>query len=74
MRTTVDLPDELFRDLKLKSAREGLTLKRLIVRALETNVHDAPAPKPRRISGPLIHCKSKKPIALTNAEIEDLLT
>jgi hypothetical protein len=73
VRTTVDLPDELFRDLKLKSVREGVTLKRLIVTALESQVHQVPARKPRRIRGPLIHCKSKKPIALTNAEIEDLL-
>ena len=73
MRTTVDLPDELFRDLKLKSAREGVTLKQLILTALESPLHAAPGPKPRRIRGPLIHCKSKHPIALTNAEIEDLL-
>jgi hypothetical protein len=73
MRTTVDLPDELFRDLKVKSARQGVTLKQLIVKALESQIHDASAPAPRRIRGPLIHCKSKKPIALTNAEIEDLL-
>lgn len=74
VRTTVDIPDELFRDLKLKSAREGVTLKRLIVKALEAHIHDAPARQRRRIRGPLIRCKSKKPIALTNAEIEDLLT
>ena len=74
MRTTVDLPDELFRDLKLKSAREGVTLKQLIVAALESHVHNVQSRKPRRIRGPLIRCKSKKPIALTNAEIEDLLT
>jgi len=74
MRTTVDLPDELFRDLKLKSAREGVTLKQLVVRALELQIHDSEERKPRRIRGPLVHCKSKKPIALTNAEIEDLLT
>ena len=73
VRTTVDLPDELFRDLKLKSAREGVTLKQLIVKALESHIRDVQVRKPRRIRGPLIRCKSKKPIALTNAEIEDLL-
>ena len=73
VRTTVDLPDELFRDLKLKSAREGVTLKQLIIKALESQVQEVPGPKTRRIRGPLIRCKSKKPIALTNAEIEDLL-
>ena len=74
MRTTVDLPDELFRDLKLKSAREGVTLKQLIVKALESHIHNVQGRKPRRIRGPLIRCKSAKPIALTNAEIENLLT
>jgi len=74
MRTTVDIPDELFRDLKLKSAREGVTLKQLIVKALESQIHDSSGRKSSRIRGPLIRCKSKKPIALTNAEIEDLLT
>jgi hypothetical protein len=74
MRTTVDIPDELFRDLKLKSAREGVTLKQLIVKALESQIHEAPGRQPHRIRGPLIRCKSKQPIALTNAEIEDLLT
>jgi hypothetical protein len=28
----------------------------------------------RKAKAPLIHCKSKRPIALTNAEIEDLLS
>jgi hypothetical protein len=74
VRTTVDIPDELFRDLKLKSARECVTLKQLIVAALESHIQDVPTRKPRRIRGPLIRCKSNKPIALTNAEIEDLLT
>jgi predicted nucleic acid-binding protein len=74
MCTTFDLPDELFRDLKLKSAREGVTLKQLIVGALESHIRDVQVRKPRRIRGPLIRCKSKKPIALTNAKIEALLT
>ena len=42
--------------------------------ALESQVRETPGRKPRRIHGALIHCKSKKPIALTNAEIEALLT
>jgi hypothetical protein len=74
MRTTVELPDELFRELKVKSAREGVPLKHLIIRALEMNIRPPVERKPVRLTGPLIHCKSKKPITLTNAEIEALLT
>jgi hypothetical protein len=73
VRTTVDLPDELFRELKLKSAREGASLKRLIVEALESQFYYASRHKPRRIRGPLIRCKSAKLITLNNAEIEGLL-
>jgi hypothetical protein len=73
VRTTIDLPDELIRDLKLKSVSEGLTLSQLIIKALEAHVHPTQGRKPRRIRSPLIRCKSKTPIALTNREIEALL-
>ena len=73
MRTTVDLPDDLFRQLKIKAATDGMSLKRLMVQALESEVR--PAAKPLyRVELPLVHSKGRKKINLTNAEIEDLLT
>jgi hypothetical protein len=57
-----------------KSARKGVTPKQRIVKVSESEINEAPRCKPHRIRGPLIHCKSKKPIHLTNAEIEGLLT
>ena len=35
MRTTVDLPDELFRELKTIAVRRGITLKELLRTAVE---------------------------------------
>ena len=35
MRTTLDLPDELFRQVKAKAAVEGLSLKELLRRYVE---------------------------------------
>ena len=35
MRTTIDLPDPVFRRLKASAALEGLSLKELILRAVE---------------------------------------
>lgn len=35
MRTTVDIPDPLYRKLKGKAAREGRSVKELILRGVE---------------------------------------
>ncbi len=78
MRTTIDLPDELFRDLKVRAARDGLKLKDLVARFVEAGLRDyAPAngSAPRRRSEfPIIRMASGQPLpALTNADIEDIL-
>jgi hypothetical protein len=38
MRTTIDIPDALFRQAKQQAAREGLTLRELVLRALRTHL------------------------------------
>lgn len=38
MRTTLDLPDELFKKAKLKAVGEGVPLKVIVTRALEKEV------------------------------------
>jgi hypothetical protein len=43
MRTTLDLPDALFRRAKQAAAREGLTLRALVVRALTAYLGGKPA-------------------------------
>lgn len=35
MRTTIDLPDKLLKQAKIKAVQEGITLKQLFVRCLE---------------------------------------
>ena len=34
MRTTVDIPDAIYRELKVRAAREGTTIKALILRGV----------------------------------------
>lgn len=66
-------PDEIFHELELESVSEDVTLKGPIVTALESQAQEPATVKPRRIRDPLVRRKNKNPIALTNAEIEDLL-
>ena len=64
MRTTVDIPDEMYRALKSRAALEGKTVKALIVRGVEVALErKAVGPLPRRRGRmPVIH--SKKPGSL----------
>ena len=43
MRTTLDIPDGLFREAKVRAAVEGIRLKDLITGALELRLHGAGA-------------------------------
>ena len=45
MKTTLDLPDELFREVKATAARRGVLMKQFITEAL-TEKLAAPAPNP----------------------------
>ena len=74
MRTTLDLPDETFQELKALAARRGVTLKWILRRAVENELKRLPPPGHRRIRFPILKSKEPASLDLTNAEIEELLT
>ena len=74
MRTTVDLPDELFRELKALAARRGTSLKELLRTAVERELALARRPAEHyRARFPALSSKEPGKLDLTNADIEDLL-
>jgi len=53
MRTTLDLPDETFRQLKAQAAMNGLKLKELVTQLIERGLAAGPnKPAPLPQSGP----------------------
>lgn len=75
MRTTLDLPDPLFRDLKIKAAAEGVTLKELVTGYVEKGLYEL-GTKTEMVRSPLPKFREPTGVpspALTNAQIEDLL-
>lgn len=77
MRTTIDLPDELFRQAKARAALRGISLKELITFWVERGLQagDEPATR-RRGARPLpavIPPRGRSMPALTNEEIERVL-
>lgn len=73
MRTTVDIPDALYRRLKAKAAGEGTTVKALVLRGVRRALEPAPSPKGRRIKLPLIGGGRPGALDLTNERLYDLI-
>lgn len=74
MRTTIDMPDALFRKTKAVAALRGSSMKDLIVQAVEREVTAiAPPAKRRRIKFPIIQSPSGRKVDLTNFDFDDLL-
>jgi hypothetical protein len=74
MRTTVDLPDPVFRELKAVAARRGTSLKEIVRLAVEEEIRKAERPRGRRLKFPILTSRQPGVLNLTNAEIEDILT
>jgi len=73
MRTTIDIPEEEYRRLKIKAAREGVAIRQIVLRGIEYAL-DPPAVQPvRKLKLPLIRSKHPGTLNLTNAEIDDIL-
>jgi hypothetical protein len=55
MMTTVDIPDELYRQADLTAAREGIPLRDLIAQGLRLALSDARVASGQRVAFPLLH-------------------
>lgn len=77
MRTTIDLPEELFRQAKAQAALDGTTLKDLMARFVEQGLRrmsSRTAPRPQRSPIPVVRAATGTAIpALDNSELYRLL-
>jgi hypothetical protein len=74
MRTTVDMPDALFRRAKATAAVRGVSLKDLVIAAIERETQPAAPPKPKnKRPFPTVHLKHKKVLDLSGFNFDDLL-
>lgn len=76
MRTTIELPDALFRELKTETAREGISLKEFVTEAVREKLADGHSRKqPGPTSALPLIPKGRLTIdrVWTNAEIDELL-
>lgn len=71
MRTTVDIPDPLYRRLKAAAAQQGCSVKSLLLGAAERVLQET---RPRkRVQLPLIESKRPGSLRLDNAKVHELI-
>lgn len=73
MRTTIDIPDETYRAIKIKSAREGIPLRQIVLRAIERDLEPGTVQSVRKLELPIIHSSQPGTLNLTNEQIDDIL-
>ena len=74
MRSTIDLPDALFRRAKAVSSLQGVSLKEFIARAVEHELASSTVRlESRRVEFPLVRSKRPGSIFVTPDRVADLL-
>jgi hypothetical protein len=76
MRTTLNLPDDIFQELKSQAALRGLKLKQFLSEIISSSLDRSPVPSgmPRSTLPVVIPATGKMRMALSNQEIEEILT
>lgn len=75
MRTTIDIPDGMYRRLKARAATEGKPAKALILEGVERVLHaDRSTSTKRKIVVPIVRSKRPGSLRLDNARIYDVIS
>jgi hypothetical protein len=73
MRTTVDIPDETYRKIKILASQRGTTLRQLVLDGLSVVARSAPAGKKKRFEVPILPSTRTDKIDLDNEAIYDII-
>ena len=74
MRTTIDIPDPTYRQLKAKAASEGRTVKAVLLEAAEQVLSPGGRAVVRRVELPLVRSRRPGSLELDNARIYDVIS
>jgi len=74
MRTTVDIPDPVYRRLRTRAASEGSSAKELILRGVEQVLRKSRRKSRRRVKLPIVRSKRPGTLRLDNAKIYEIIS
>jgi hypothetical protein len=74
MRTTVDIPDPVYRRLKSRAASEGSSAKQLILLGVKHVLRVGRRKSRRRVKLPIVRSKRPGTLELDNAKIFEIIS
>ena len=74
MRTTVDIPDPVYRRLKSRAASQGSSTRELILRGVETVLKEGKRMSRKRVKLPIVRSKRPGSLVLDNAKIYEAIS
>jgi hypothetical protein len=74
MRTTVDIPDPIYRRLKTRAASEGSSAKELILRGVENILKGDGRRARKKVKLPIVPSKRPGRARLDNAKIYEIIS
>ena len=74
MRTTVDIPDPIYRRLKARAAAEGRSAKALILRGVEEVLKAGKPRSGRAVKLPIVHSKRPGSVRIDSARIYEIIS
>jgi hypothetical protein len=72
MRTTIDIPDEAYRNARIVAAQRGSTMRMLVLEGLEIVTKASQAPR-KRFEVPVVRSTHPGSLVIDNETISDLL-
>jgi hypothetical protein len=72
VRTTIDIPDETYRKLKIKAATEDRTVREIALRAIERELDEGEKRHVQKLKLPLIRSSQPGTLELTNEQVDEL--
>jgi plasmid stability protein len=72
VRTTVDIPDGMYRQLKSRAAREGSSTRALILKGVQAVLKSERPKAAVPVALPIVRSKRPGTVALDNAAIYDI--
>jgi hypothetical protein len=73
MRTTIDIPDDVYRSLKMKAAAEGQTVRKIALRAIQREIAESGPKSVLRLAEPILKSHAPGSIRIDNERIYDLI-
>jgi hypothetical protein len=73
MRTTVEIPDTVYRKLKTKAATQGQSVKELILRGVQSELSTDEPKRRGRVKLPIVRSKKPGSVRLDHASTYEII-